>query len=376
MQIYELLARKALIDVPEEMQPYLGAVLISISLVVALIGMFILSKLITASLLKLSKSESTHDRVKKHIGKPLKLLLVVSIFTIIYYYSSSLQNFHSDLDSVLYKILIDLMILFLAWTLIGSLELWERYGLNRAEEVGDSTQKIRYVTTQITVLKKLLSVIIILFAVVGALLITFDQLRQYGGAVFASAGVVSVILGFAAQPTLGNMFSGLQIALTGAIKIGDTVKIGTDWGVVEEITMTFVIIRLWSDRHQVIPCSYFTQNEFENWSIRNERLIDTVNLDLNWNVPITDLRKAFHTIVKSEHDWDKRTADLKVASAKNGWIRVQCVVSAGSISSLRDLQSSVRERMISWVQENATESIPETPLSTVSENAIIDADSN
>jgi small-conductance mechanosensitive channel len=365
-----------LINSPQQISSAVNFTFIIIVCAICVVTTLLLSSALTLFVGRLVKSKERSVYIKKYIRPPLSILFGVTSFYIAFRFASGLQDFHGSWDNVIYKVFVDLLILSFAWLAISFVTFWEKDALKKISEDSGDMQKKRYVRTQITIAKRLFVVLIDIIAVIAALLVTFDFIRQYGVGLFASAGVLSVVIGLAAQASLGNLFSGVQIALTGALRIGDIVKIDIDWGEIEEITLTFVVIRLWDDRRTIVPSSYFTQQPFENWSMNDEELTGTVNLDLNWNVPIDELRKVLQSVLVTEECWDGRKGSLQVASAMSGIIRVQAVLSASSISELRTLQASVRERLVEWVQSNAQKSFLEQRYLPPTDSSVIDAGAN
>lgn len=309
----------------------------------------------------LAKKYSFANLVYSHLHFSARAWIVgISMYSIDVFIQNTPQLFTFS-SSLLSKVFQTILVCSSAWMLVSILKIWEDQGILKIDDLVDGAQKIRSVRTRLVVIRVLLVIIISLTALVWSLIIFLPSLSNFGTTIFASAGVVSVILGLAAQSTLGNLISGLQLAFSGTVRIGDTVKINVDYGEVETITMTYVIIKLWDERRTVVPCSYFTSNEFENWSISSEEVLGTINLDMTWQTSIEDLRKAFFVILDTEPTWDHKTGKIHIATATNGWVRVQAIVSAKSIKELRALQNSVRERMVEWVQKNQPTSPPKTP---------------
>jgi small-conductance mechanosensitive channel len=363
--------------VENNINPAGNVLIVLVVCAICILAAFFFSTLVMIVLRRIIPSENLEEQVKKFVPAPLRVLLIFTVLRISYSNITQFRNVHGEWDTWVYKILASLIIISMTWFLVAWCKVWENQGLKKLNEVSGEMQRTRYIRTQITVIRRLVSAILGAITVLLCVVVMFPAVRQFGASIFASAGVISVVLGLAAQSTLGNMFSGIQIALTGAVRIGDTVRISVDNGKVEEITMTYVVIRLWDDRRIIVPSNYFTSNPFENWSINDEELSGTVNLDLDWNVPIAQLRQVFQEIMETEPNWDGRIASLKVASAVNGWVRVQVIVSAISLPELRDLQASVRERLVTWVQTHAKEAFPKGQSMPVRDTTeVLDAGAN
>ncbi len=169
---------------------------------------------------------------------------------------------------------------------------------------------------------------------------------------FASAGVLSVVAGLAAQTSLGAVFAGMQIAFSGAIRVGDVVQLenGQWWGRIEEITLSYVVVRLWDERRLVLPCTYFTTEPFENWTRSATEIMGAVEFDVDFSVPFDDMRAELDRLLSESDLWDGRRGVLQVTDAVGGMVRVRIVVSAPNAGALFDLRCAVREGMVNWVQ--------------------------
>ena len=225
----------------------------------------------------------------------------------------------------------------------------------------EETSHARRVRTQMQVIRRV-GVAIVWLSVVGGILLTFESFRAIGASLFASAGVLSLVAGIAAQSSLGNIFAGIQIAFTDALRVGDVVVINGEFGNVEEVTLTYVVVRIWDDRRLILPSSHFTTQIFENWTRRESQLLGTVLLDLDWFAPVPAIRIELQRLVESSELWDGRTAGVQVVDAQNGRIQLRVVVSSDSSGHLWDLRCLVREGLVTWLRENAPYSFPRTRL--------------
>ena len=177
---------------------------------------------------------------------------------------------------------------------------------------------------------------------------TFPAFSDIGTTVFASAGVLSVVAGLAAQTSLGAVFAGMQIAFSGAIRVGDVVQLenGQWWGRVEEITLSYVVVRLWDERRLVLPSTYFTTEPFENWTRSDTEIMGSVEFDVDFSVPFNDMRAELDRLLSQSELWDGRRGVLQVTDAVGGVVRVRIVVSAPNAGALFDLRCDVREGMV------------------------------
>ena len=237
------------------------------------------------------------------------------------------------------------------------------YGLTLAVgryDVAASDNRIaRRAQTQILIVRRLLVVLIVIVGLASVLL-TFPGVQALGTSVLASAGVLSVIAGLAAQSTLGNVFAGVQLAFSDAIRVDDVVVVNAEWGRIEEITLTYVVVHIWDDRRLVVPSTYFTSNPFENWTRTSSQLLGEVDFDLDWRVSTAAMRTQLGEILKQTASWDGRTQVLQVTDAVGGFVHVRILVSAKDSPTLFDLRCFVRESMVDWVQNQNPQTMPRT----------------
>ncbi|OLT50978.1 mechanosensitive ion channel family protein [Cellulosimicrobium sp. CUA-896] len=230
----------------------------------------------------------------------------------------------------------------------------QRYRIDTADN-----RHARRVRTQITVLRRL-TVAVIAVCAVAAVLLTFPGARAAGASIFASAGLISIVAGLAAQTSLANIFAGMQIAFTDAIRVDDVVVLEGEWGRIEEITMTYVVVHLWDDRRLILPSTYFTTSPFQNWTRRAADLLGTVELDLDFEVPVGEMRTELKRLLGLTELWDERVGILQVTEAVGGLVRVRALVSAHDAPTLFDLRCYVREGLVDWVQRAAPWGLPRT----------------
>lgn len=217
----------------------------------------------------------------------------------------------------------------------------------------------RRVHTQLTLLRRL-SVAVVTVVSAGAILLTFDGVRAVGASLLASAGVASVVAGLAAQSTLSNVFAGFQLAFSDAIRVDDVVIAEEQWGRIEEITLTYVVLRIWDDRRLVLPSTYFTSTPFENWTRRDTELLGSVEFDLDWRVDTAGLRRRLDEVLATTDLWDGRSKVMQLTESTGGLIRARVLVTAEDSGALWDLRCLVREELVTWLQRNDPEALPVT----------------
>ncbi len=217
----------------------------------------------------------------------------------------------------------------------------------------------RRVRTQVLVLRRLGHAIIAVITI-GAILLTFPGAQTLGASVLASAGLVSVVAGIAAQSALANVFAGMQLAFSDAIRVDDVVVAAGEWGRIEEITLTYVVVTTWDQRRLVLPSTYFTSTPFENWTRSGSALFGAVEFDLDWRVSTSGLRAELAKILDATELWDRRSSNVQVTDATGGMVRVRVMVSAANAGALWDLRCLVREKIVDWAQSKSATSLPRT----------------
>lgn len=245
-----------------------------------------------------------------------------------------------------------------SWLLAASVSFGFERLIAREETIliGPEARRRR---TQLLVIHRLVLVTIAVLSL-GAVLFTFPEMRAVGTSLLASAGIVSIIAGLAAQSILGNLIAGVQVAFTDAIKVGDVVVIQGEWGRIGEINLSYVVVYIWDERRLVVPCNYFTTTPIETWTRRSDKILGTVYLDLDWRVPMDELRAEFQRIVEASPAWDGRSLDATVTDAQGGFVTVRLVMSAKDSADQWTLRCEVRERIIGWLQLEHPDALPRT----------------
>ncbi|WP_311836342.1 mechanosensitive ion channel family protein, partial [Cellulomonas fimi] len=256
-------------------------------------------------------------------------------------------------------VLLILLIVAVAW-LVGSLAfVLEDAALARYRIDVEDNRRARRVRTQVQLLRRITVAVLVLCAV-AAILLTFPSARAFGASLLASAGLLSIVAGLAAQSSLANVFAGLQLAFTDAIRVDDVVVVDGEWGRIEEITLTYVVVHVWDDRRLILPSTHFTTTPFENWTRRQAELLGTVELDLDWEVPVDAMRAELSRLLEATDLWDGRVGILQVTDAVGGSVRVRVLASAKDAPTLFDLRCYVREGLVGWLQREAPEGLPRT----------------
>jgi small-conductance mechanosensitive channel len=187
---------------------------------------------------------------------------------------------------------------------------------------------------------------------------TFDSVKQYGVSLIASAGAAGLIVGLAARPLLTNLIAGIQLAITQPIRIGDAVIVENEWGWVEEITATYVVIKVWDWRRLVVPLAYFLERPFQNWTLEGTDLIGTVLLWVDYTVPVGHVRSKLEEIANSSKLWSGQVANLQVVDSNEQALQLRALVSARTSEETWDLRCEVREKLVLFLQENYPAALP------------------
>lgn len=217
--------------------------------------------------------------------------------------------------------------------------------------------RVRRVRTQITLIQRVVFAVVCVVAV-SAMLLTFPAMRTIGTSMLASAGLIGIVAGIAAQSTLGNLFAGLQIAFGDMVRIGDTVVVNGEWGTVEEITLTFLTVKTWDERRFTMPVSYFTSQPFENWSRTSPQMTGTVFFHLDHSAPVQEMREKLGEIMPTIEAWDGRDWNLTVTDSTPSTMEVRALATARDGDTLWTVRVQIRERMLSWLREEHPYALP------------------
>ncbi len=238
--------------------------------------------------------------------------------------------------------------------LVTGLEEFLLIQYNIAAEDNLSARKMH---TQLRIVKRIVNIIIIIIGF-SAILMTFEKVRQLGTSLLASAGIAGIIIGFAAQRSLATIFAGLQIAFTQPIRIDDVVIVENEWGRVEEITLTFVVVRIWDLRRLVLPITYFTEKPFQNWTRITSDILGSVFIYVDYTASVQKIRDKFFEILDQSDLWDGKVRVLQVTNTTERTMEIRALMSAQDASTAWDLRCEVREKLIDYIQQNYPDALP------------------
>ena len=217
--------------------------------------------------------------------------------------------------------------------------------------------KARKIVTQVRILRRVVTTIVVVVAV-GIVLMGYEPFRELGTGILASAGVFGIIFGIAAQQTLGNLIAGIQIAFTQPIRVDDVVIVEGEFGWIEEITLTYVVVRVWDRRRIVLPITHFVSQPFQNWTRTSSDLIGAVYLQADYTVPVDAMRERLQEVVSASEKWDGDVCHLQVTDASERTITLRAIASAGSAPELWDLRCEIREELVAFLREEHPDALP------------------
>ena len=245
----------------------------------------------------------------------------------------------------------------IGWAAITALHIAAELYLRRFRLDIDDNLLARKHNTQVRVLARTIDVLLIMLTLSAALM-TFPAVRQYGLSLFASAGVAGIVAGLAARPVLSNLMAGVQLAMTQPIRLYDAVIVENEYGTIEEITSTYVVVKLWDLRRMIVPLTYFIEKPFQNWTRENSSLVGNVMIYLDYGAPVGAIREKFAAILKESHRWDGQVSAVQVTDFKEGTMELRLLMSARSSGQTFDLRCEVREKLIDFLQREYPEALP------------------
>ncbi|WP_370450026.1 mechanosensitive ion channel family protein [Cellulomonas sp. PhB150] len=342
-------------DVEKAATEVTDVLLVVLAVVVAGVVAVAVSALVGALVGRLARRSSIAADLTRRSRTPLRAVLVIVAVWIALRISTDLAHWRRVME----HLLLVALIVAVTW-LVGSLAfVLEDAALARYRTDVADNRHARRVRTQVQVLRRVTVAVLVVCAAAGIAL-TFPSARAFGASLLASAGLLSIVAGLAAQSSLANVFAGMQLAFTDAIRVDDVVVVDGQWGRIEELTLTYVVVHAWDDRRLILPSTYFTTTPFENWTRRAAELLGTVELDVDWQVPVQAMRHELTRLLDATDLWDRRVGILQVVDAVGGSVRVRALASAADAPTLFDLRCYVREGLVEWAQREAPHAIPRT----------------
>jgi small-conductance mechanosensitive channel len=324
-----------------------------------LLGLAWLLARIARTLEALMNSHASHtdanwdDVLLPFVGRALRLILPMLALIL----GTPALTLSDDARSVIQNAVSLALIGTVGFILVQFVNAMSKLVLRRYRlDVADN-RRARGIYTQVTVLRKIATAVIALF-VIASMLMVFHSVRQFGTAMLASAGVAGVAIGFAAQKSLATLLAGFQIAMTQPIRIDDVVIVEGEWGKIEEITLTYVVVCLWDLRRLVVPISYFIEKPFQNWTRTSSDLLGTVTLQVDYTVPVQLVRQELTRILEASPLWDRKVNVLQVTDAKDRTLELRALASSSDAGRSFDLRCEVREKLVAFIQTHYPGSLP------------------
>lgn len=301
----------------------------------------------------------TRRLLARHLRSPLKFFLVLALLRILFELVEAtlpemLLRFGSNLFAVLF-------IAASAWIIIGIVRSGEDMLLRHHDLGSRDNLRARKMYTQMMVFGRLASIVIGVLAF-SLILLNFEQFRRIGTGLLASVGVAGIIIGLAAQRTVGTLLAGIQLAIAQPIRLDDVLVVEGEWGRVEEITFTYVVVRIWDSRRLVLPTTYFLEKPFQNWTRVSSDLLGTVYLYLDYGVPLEELRQKLHEFLEASPHWDERAWTLQVTDCSDKAMEVRALMSAKDSGSAWELRCEIREKLLEYLRSNYPDSLPRIRL--------------
>ena len=271
-----------------------------------------------------------------------------------------------ELARILSQLLFMATIGLLGWMAVSAIHIASDLYLMRFRiDVADNLLARKHVT-QMRILTRAADTLVIVLTI-GFALMTFESVRQYGVSLFASAGVAGLVVGLALRPLLSNLLAGVQLAMTQPIRIDDVVIVENEWGWIEEITSTYVVIRIWDLRRLIVPLTYFIEKPFQNWTREGSAILGAVILYLDYRTPIDAIRERAKLIAEASPEWDRKVVNVQVTDTKEYTIEVRILVSSNTAGQAWNLRCEVREKIISFLQREHPEALPRRRQEAVSD---------
>jgi len=291
--------------------------------------------------------------LNRRLGGPARWAMAVIAVRFILPFIELPEEFGETATHIISLALIGLI----SWLLIRTAYLLEDCVLSRFRIDEKDNLQARKIYTQLRVLKRIVVVVVVILAA-GTMLMTFPKVRQLGATILASAGIIGIIVGMAAQKTIGTFIAGLQIALTQPIRVDDVVIVENEWGRIEEITLTYVVVKIWDLRRLIVPITYFIEKPFQNWTRVTADILGTVHIYVDYTVPIDVIREQLQKILNESELWDKKVCVLQVTNASEHTMELRALVSAADASKAWSLRCEVREKLIDFIGKSYPQALP------------------
>lgn len=322
------------------------------------ISSFFIIYLIMLFLIKILFRRFSEDKYN-NMRDTLKIPVLLTLFNVALLIPFIAETEFNLLQEVFYNLFQITLIFNISWVIIRIMHLFKIYISKKHRMDVENNLQARKIHTQYNILERVLRVLIIFFAV-GAALMTFEPIQKIGISLFASAGVASIIIGFSAQKLLASILAGIQLALTQPIRVDDVVIVNGEWGWIEEINLTYVVVKVWDRRRLVVPSTYFIDNIFQNWTRKSSFILGTVFLYTDYTIPIDEIRNELDRLLEDNQLWDNKVKVVQVTDASEKTMELRILISAKDSPTAWELRVYLREHLIKFIKENYPESLPKT----------------
>ena len=324
--------------------------LVGLPLLLGVIGHLLVFRLIR----KISRRSKNivDDSLVKHCYRPFQWTIVVFVIRL-----ALPTVFPDEIPTGLNHVLSLFLIAIVSWLLIKIVYVFEDFLISRFEIDAKDNLQARKIHTQLRVLKRIIIITVGVVAL-ATMLMTFPKVRQLGTTILASAGIIGIVVGMAAQRTIGAFIAGLQIAFTQPIRVDDVVIVENEWGRIEEITLTYVVVKIWDLRRLIVPITYFIEKPFQNWTRVTADILGTVFLYMDYTVDLDAVREELQRLLKESELWDGKVCVLQVTNTSERTVEVRALMSAANASAAWSLRCHVREKLVDFIKTKYPHALP------------------
>jgi len=329
----------------------------NLGVIIAALLLGFIVKLIITGILHFYKNRTDYSLFKSiltHLGPPLNFFVPLLMLNFMLPLIQLSKTFVTSLDR-----LTDILIVAaFASLLIKAVRIFEDYVYHQYDVTSEDNLKGRKIKTQLVFIRKVIIIVIVVVSL-AIILLSFSSVRKIGAGMLTGVGISGIIIGFAAQKSLSNFLAGLQIAFTQPIRIDDVLVVEGEWGRVEEISLTYVVLAIWDQRRLILPITYFIEKPFQNWTRTTSQILGTVFLYVDYTFPVDGLRTELDRLLKGSKLWDKRVGNLQVTDSKPDTIELRALMSARNASNAFDLRCYVRENLLKYISEHMPDHLPQ-----------------
>lgn len=326
-------------------------IIVAIAIIIGLVVKFVIKAVLNYK--KQHTDYSLFRSILTHFSPPLNHFVPLLLLNVM----EPMMDLPPQYDLILSRTIQIALIISFAVLLMSAINVFEDYIYHTYDLNKEDNLEERKIRTQVGFIRKVLGTLVV-FITIAIILLSFDNVRKIGAGLLTGVGIGGIIIGFAAQKSLGNLLAGFQIAFTQPIRIDDVLVVEGEWGRVEDITLTYVVLNIWDQRRLILPINYFIEKPFQNWTRTTSEILGTVFLYLDYNTPVDALRAEFDRLVTASSLWDKRVKGIQVTDAKQNCIELRVLVSARNSSQAFDLRCYIRENLIKFIKDNYPESLP------------------